>query len=70
MAAVLAILCVFAVLLCFRSGRKLLKLGLRLILSCATLALCPIGLNPVTLAVVFLLGIPGFLSLLAVYTLI
>ena len=70
MAIGLAILCSCGVLVCFRFGRKLLKLCLRLILSCVALALCPMGLNPVTLGVVFLLGIPGFLSLLAVYALI
>jgi len=70
MAIGLAILCGFGVLVCFRFGRKILKLGLRLILSCVALALCPMGFNPITLGVVFLLGLPGLLSLLAIYTFI
>ncbi len=55
---------------CLRFGRKAVFLGVRTVLSLVALALSPIGVNPLTLAVVCALGIPGFLSLLAIYALI
>ena len=75
MTAVIAAVCLLVVLLCFRFGRRLLMGGLRLILSGVGLALCslvgiPLGMNLFSLCVVFFLGVPGLLSLIAVYALI
>jgi len=75
MTAAIAAGCLLGFLLCFRLGRKILLRVVWLILSGVGLALCPlvgipIGLNVVTLSVVFFLGVPGLLALIAVYALI
>ncbi|MBQ3055280.1 MAG: hypothetical protein IJC88_04165 [Oscillospiraceae bacterium] len=75
MTAALAALCFVLGLLCFRFGRKVLMRCVRLVLSGAGLILCsilgiPLGFNLITLGVVFFLGVPGLLALIAIHALI